>query len=193
MTQINMCHEPKRNKEDFLTGNVLFDSIIMRGFDISLCCCLYEGAAREMVHKLKYNGKTSIALSMAGMMFDVIKRERPEFDIIVPVPVHKKRITKRGYNQSYLISTELSNLTGKPCMDILKRIKDTPSQILFNVEDRWYNVKDAFICTSNLNGKSVLLVDDVVTTGATVSFCSGCLKNSGASKVAVMSFARTYN
>lgn len=192
MTQINMCNNPIRNKESFLTGNINYDSAIVKGFDISICCCIYEGYAREMVHKLKYNGKIPIAKSMAGMMFDVIKKEKIDFDIIVPVPVHKNRMKKRGYNQSYLISTELSNLTNKPCMDILKRIKDTPSQILFNVEDRWYNVKDAFICTTPLNKKSVLLVDDVVTTGATVSFCASCLKSSGALNVNVISFARAY-
>lgn len=192
MTQINICNNPIRKKESFLTGDMIYDSVLLKGFDMSICCCIYEGYAREMVHRLKYNGKIPIAQSMAVMMFDVIKKEKLDFDIIVPVPVHKNRLKKRGYNQSYLISKELSNLTNKPSMDILKRIKDTPSQILFNSEDRWYNVKDAFVCTAPLNKKAVLLVDDVVTTGATVSFCAGCLKSSGALSVKVISFARAY-
>lgn len=190
MTGIKYCVHPIKTKEEFFTGKDEHDRYINNGFDISISCCTYEGTAREMVHRLKYQGKKDISISMASMMYEVVKKSNIKFDVIVSVPIHKNRVKKRGYNQAGVISRELSNILGISYMDILKRIKDTKSQVLFNGGERWYNVMDAFNCTSSLAGKKVLLVDDVVTTGATASFCSKALREAGACFIAVVSFAR---
>jgi competence protein ComFC len=98
-------------------------------------------------------------------------------------------LRKRGYNQSELIASELSNIMNIPHLNAIERIKNTPSQVLFNGDMRWYNVKDAFECIADLEGKSVLLVDDVITTGATMCFCAEQLKTAGAKLVGAAAFA----
>lgn len=190
ISRIKHCIEPVKSKEEFLTGRDEHDKYILSSFDASISCCTYEGAARDMVHGLKYQGKKDISISMAAMMYEVIKKSNLKFDVIVSVPIHKNRVKKRGYNQAQVIAIELSNISSIPYMDILERKKDTPSQVLFNGGERWYNVMDAFSCSNDLTGKRVLLVDDVVTTGATACFCSKALREVGACYITVVSFAR---
>lgn len=144
-----------------------------------------------MIHKLKYSDNKDLSVTMALMIYDILYKNNVCYDFITFVPSTKKRDKKRGYNHSKLIALELSNITGKPVKDILKRIKDTKPQILFNGKVRWYNVKDAFACEDNIKGKTVLIVDDVITTGATVSFCAKALKEKGAVKVIAASFAKS--
>jgi competence protein ComFC len=160
-------------------------------FDMSFSACLYEGLGREMVHRLKYKDRREISITMARMINEVLIKERVKYDYIVSVPISKKRLRKRGYNHSELIAMELSNITGIPYINALERIKDTVPQVLLNVGERWYNVKGVFKCNYNLHGKRVLLVDDVITTGATAHFCALQLKKSGAVIVVAASFAKS--
>lgn len=160
-------------------------------FEESISVCIYEGLARELVHKLKYNDKREIAFTMAAMMHETLLNRNMEFDYIVSVPISKKRMKKRGYNHSELIGKELSDITGISVINTLERTKDTSSQVLLNVDERWYNVKGAFKHVDDLNDKSILLVDDVITTGATAHYCAEELKAAGAKKVTVVTFART--
>lgn len=159
-------------------------------FDESYSACVYEGISRELVHKLKYKDKQNIAKTMAAMIKDVLGNDL-KYDMIVPVPIHPTRLKKRGYNQAQLIAVELENIVNIPMIKALKRTKNTPSQVLFKERDRWYNVECAFSCTLNLNGKRIMLIDDVITTGATVHYCAEALKASGAVYVTAISFART--
>lgn len=166
------------------------------GLKLALSVFAYQGLSREMVHKLKYNGKIEIASSMALYISEMLQKNSTKFDIIVPVPSHEKRIKQRGYNQAYLIAEKLSELMNIPCCDMLQKVKDTKSQVLLNGDDRWYNVKDAFALNTNtkkikLKGLKVLLVDDIITTGATVFYCSCELEKNGAKDVTAVSFART--
>lgn len=142
-----------------------------------------------MIHALKYRDKRNAAYTMAALIQEVICRNNMSFDLIVPVPIHKQKLQKRGYNQSELIARELSNIMNIPHLNAIARIRNTPSQVLFNGEGRWYNVKDAFRCDANLKGKSVLLVDDVITTGATIFYCAEVLKGAGAFSVGAAAFA----
>jgi competence protein ComFC len=160
-------------------------------FDDCLSVCLYEGLARELVHRLKYNDKREIAFTMAAMMHEAVLGEKVKFDYIVPVPISKKRMKKRGYNHAELIGRELSDITGVSIINTLERIKDTSSQVLLNVDERWYNVKGAFKHMNDLTDKYILLIDDVITTGATAHYCAEELKAAGAKKVTVVTFART--
>lgn len=167
------------------------DQGLKLAFDEAFSPCVYEGLAKEMVHKFKYNDKRAIALTIAAMLSEVIRENNLKYDLIVPVPISKKRYRKRGYNHTELIANELSNITGVRWKNAIKRIKHTSPQVLLNEDERWYNVKDAFECGDDLEGKSILLIDDVITTGATAHYCALELKSSGASYVVVLSFARS--
>lgn len=144
-----------------------------------------------MVHRLKYRDKREIAITMAAMMADAVYKNAISYDFIVPVPSYKKKERKRGYNQAELIARELSNITGKPVINAVIRVKDTKPQVLFDESARWYNVMDAFECSMDLKGMHILLVDDVITTGATANFCAKALKDCGAVYVAVLSFSKS--
>lgn len=187
--------ELKRSQNSFRTWNEfqagrfqIYDTL-STSFDVCFYPCIYEGKVRDMIHSIKYKDKRSTAYTMAAMIFEILDKNPAKFDIIVPVPIHRKKLRKRGYNQSELIAKELSNIMNIPHINAIERVRNTPSQVLFNGDMRWYNVKDAFKCVINLEGKSVLLVDDVITTGATMCFCAEQLKNAGAKLVGAAAFA----
>lgn len=179
------------DRDDVFNGAASNPLGIDPAFDGWMSICLYEGIAREMVHRLKYNGNREIALSMAAMMERVLSESVSAYDIIVPVPASDARMKKRGYNQAELIANELSNLVNIPVKKLLSKTRDTPSQVLYDAGSRWYNVKGSFSCNSDLHGKSVLLVDDVITTGATMHYCAEEIKLRGAKYVLALSFAKS--
>lgn len=144
-----------------------------------------------MILRLKYKDDRDISITIAYLICDILNKNNIYYDFITFVPSSKSRNKKRGYNHSELIALELSNITGKPVKDILERIKDTKPQVLFNGKARWYNVKDAFKCKDKVESKIVLLVDDVITTGATMSYCAKSLKEKGAGKVIAVSFSKS--
>ena len=114
-------------------------------------------------------------------------------DLIVPVPLHIRRLRERGFNQALLLARELSKQTGIPCEQrSLRKIKDTPFQTALKGRERRKNLKAAFRVkkTEEIEGKSVLLVDDVYTTGTTVNECARTLLEAGAATVGVLTLAR---
>ena len=148
----------------------------------------------KLVHDLKYNNKKYIASTFGKMLFDCYEKNKFDFDFIVPVPLHKVRQVKRGYNQSELIANEFAKHVGKEVkVDVLSRVKQTPSQVGLKYAQRQDNLKDAFKVKNRtgLKGKVVLLIDDVFTTGATSSYCSEVLLKAGASAVYVLCVAHT--
>lgn len=153
---------------------------------------LFEGVIREAIYSFKYGYLKSIASCIAGLLWKYIQSINLSGDVIVPVPIHKSRMRQRGYNQSLLLSRELGKLCGLPVDDkSLLRVRDTKSQTALSLQDRRINVHDAFICSSeSINGKKVLLIDDVCTTGATLEACAGVLKKSGALSVWGLTLAR---
>lgn len=167
--------------------NVITDT----DFDNVIISCCYEGLVREMIHKIKYKDKREIALTIAALMADEVNGAYLNYDLIVPVPISLKKLKKRGYNHVYIIARELSELIKVPVLDCIRRVKDTEPQILFNSIERWYNVKDCFEIDTNLYAKKILLLDDVITTGATAHYCAAEIKKAGAAKVTVCSFARS--
>jgi ComF family protein len=117
----------------------------------------------------------------------------PENAVLVPVSMHPRRQRERGYNQSALLARELSKLwTIALEVDALRRVRDTPQQALLSAEERRHNVKDAFVVKQAgvFMGKTILLIDDVVTTGSTINACAEALKSAGASRVCVLAAAR---
>lgn len=163
-------------------------------WDKARAAVLFDETAGKLVHALKYLDRQEAGLLMARLMARAGRGLLAEADIILPVPLHRFRLWQRRFNQSAFLAQQLSRLSGRPWHSrLLVRRKHTRAQVGLEREARRKNVKDAFHLTpegiSAIAGKSVLLVDDVRTTGATAEACSSALKQAGAARVAVLSFA----
>jgi len=153
----------------------------------------YEGILKQLIYEFKYHGKQEIAEVLGNLMFDVLKQLTwPSFDYIIPLPLHAKRLRERGYNQAYLLAKVLARQSGVPIFRDLIRVKPTEHQTLLDKTLRKENLKEAFkiVKSSKIHEKTVLLVDDVYTTGATSGECSKSLLGAGAKAVYVLTCAR---
>ena len=153
---------------------------------------LFVGAARDMVHNLKYRNIRASAPDLGRLLAAYLGTRRLPADVLVPVPLHRRRERERGYNQSALLARELGKLTGIPVTpDVLRRSRDTPPQVTLEGHvERRRNIEGAFDCVGVVAGQAVLLVDDVVTTGSTMSACAEPLKAAGATSVWGLALAR---
>ena len=154
----------------------------------------YEGSLQEAIHRWKYEGKTYLTPFFAKWMVEGLNRywEPDSFGLLIPVPLHRQRLRERGFNQILLLVKEISFRTGIPYRKtILQKKKPTIPQVTLSGLEREKGVKGAFhvIGGEELTGKSVLLVDDVYTTGATVNECSKMLRRGGAERVDVLTLA----
>lgn len=153
---------------------------------------LYEGALRESVLRFKFSNKPYYAATYAHFIAKRLEEYKltSAFDAIVPVPIGKKRLASRGYNQTLITAKYLSKFTGKPVLDILKKIKDTPPQSTLKISERKTNLKDAIVLKKNApTVKRVLLIDDVYTTGTTAKTCATVLHKGGIPRVLVSTVA----
>lgn len=153
-----------------------------------VCLCQYSGVIKESIMRFKFFEKSGYYRAFARLLAEKLKKvtKSDNFDIIASVPLYKRKQNSRGYNQSFLISKELSRITGiTEGSRALTRIRDTASQSLLNKEKRQKNIKDAFevVNPEKIKGKNILLIDDILTTGNTLSECSRVLKEAGAKKV----------
>ena len=152
---------------------------------------LMDGGVRDIVFELKYRGIRALAPDMGELLARHLESTRLAADLIVPVPLHGRRERERGYNQARLLARELGSRTGIPVAPGLRRTRDTPPQVdMTGPEKRRGNIEGAFECVADVQGRRVLLVDDVVTTGSTMGACAAPLKAAGASKVWGLAFAR---
>lgn len=156
---------------------------------------LFNPACRSLVHAFKYSGYTHLARYMGRRMLLDFKTypELADADVLVPVPLHAKKLRRRGYNQSELLARAFARETGLACdCSCLMRRRDTPSQTHLNRAGRLANMTGAFTCVlpECVKGKTVLLVDDVATTGATLEGCAQALKAAGARRVLAYTFSR---
>ncbi len=161
-------------------------------FDSLRAPFLFEGPVREGVHRLKYRGHRVIAAAFADMLADFYERAPIEADLVVPVPLHPRRLRRRGYNQSSLLARQLAKDVGLEFSDsMLVRSRDSAPQVeAKSGTDRRGSVAGAFAAREECDGLSVLLVDDVATTGSTLSECAAALKASGARSVRALALAR---
>lgn len=155
----------------------------------------YEGAARKAVLALKYNHLAAVAEPMGKLLSDYLMDSpvRSSVDVIVPVPLHRTRQRQRGYNQAALLASRMGRACGLPVSEgVLARVRSTPPQVrASNLTQRRRNVADAFAChDDSLRGASVLVIDDVMTTGATLDACARALRAAGARSVWGLTFAR---
>lgn len=146
---------------------------------------VYDAGLRKAVHRFKYEGGHYLDRSLGillGSALDGISCP----DLIVPVPLHIRRLRKRTYNQSLLLARELGRQLSKSVVaTLLERVRETPQQQGLSARERIKNLQGAFACRQPLTGEQILLVDDVMTTGATATACSQVLLAAGASEVRV--------
>ena len=152
----------------------------------------WTGVVQELVYALKYRNVRASAPRLAKPMSVHLMDRAITADVIVPVPLHPSRERERGYNQSELLAHGISKTTGIPMANgVLARTRNTPPQVSMSTpEERRRNVVGAFECVGDVTGKHVLLVDDVVTTGATVAECAAQLRQAGPASVWVLSLGR---
>ena len=153
---------------------------------------LFQGAIKNAVYEFKYRGVKAAAPELGQLMADYLKAQPLAGDVLIPVPLHPRRLRERGYNQSALLAKELSRLTGLSVEPgLLTRKKDALPQVHTTTKNqRRDNVEESFSCVAQVSGKAVILVDDVATTGSTLSACASALKDSGASSVWGLVLAR---
>jgi ComF family protein len=163
----------------------------LQGFDAAYSFGAYEGALRELIHLFKYGRIRTLARPLAGHLVSAFPREE-RFDAIVPMPLHWFRRWQRGFNQSALLAREIGRRCALPVVHAVRRRRATRPQAGLSNARRRVNVAGAFSPARgrSVRGLRVLLVDDVMTTGATASACARALKNAGASYVAVLALAR---
>jgi ComF family protein len=153
----------------------------------------YGGSLQEAIQKLKYKKDIGLANIFAQPLVGLLKALDWQIDLITAVPLDKQRLSTRGYNQAELLSKPISRVSGIPYVsDAIIKCFPTKSQVGLSESERMLNVLNAFKSNSDIvMGKTVLVVDDVVTTGATIDACSAALKDAGASKVYGISLARS--
>lgn len=160
------------------------------GHDGARAAVAYGPVARDVALKLKYGGRLALARTMARLM---VRHLHPDATCLVPVPLHRRRIWVRGYNQAQLIAAELGRLGGVPvARDALRRTRPTPPLRGMDGRRRAQAVRGAFavVDPGRIVGQSIVLVDDVHTSGATVEACAKVLRGAGAARVSVLCWAR---
>lgn len=139
----------------------------------------YEGQWQQLILDYKFRNMPWLAETLAEELVPFVPQQ---YDLLVPVPLHPKRLQERGYNQSELLAKEVSYKTGIPCVPLLKRTRDTPHQTGLNRAQRLQNLENAFAVAPghSVAGKRIILVDDVFTTGTTMLQCARVLHQQGA-------------
>ena len=154
------------------------------------CAVPYDEDGSTLVKRLKYGNRHDLAETMARLLFRYSDIDG-DFDVVCAVPLHSCRMKMRGYNQSEVFARRIASEMDLPYVDLLERVVDTVSQTHLNYDRRLKNVAGAFALAEDvpLKGARVLLVDDVLTTGATSMECAKVLKEHGAARVGIAVFA----
>ena len=153
----------------------------------------YSDIVKELIIRLKYKSDFICGEILAEYMLELVKINNLKFDIISYVPMTKKALKNRGYNQSEFLANYLSRFFNIPVICNLIKIKDTKDQIGLNGEERWINMEQCFGIKENvlIKNKKILLIDDVITTGATAFNCAHKLKESGINNVYILTIAKS--
>lgn len=151
----------------------------------------FEGNLRKAIHAFKYEHHPELADVLGNLLSGYLRAHPLPADAVAAVPLHSSREHTRGYNQALLLARVLGAQTHLPVIeDTLKRVRATRSQTELDAAKRQINVKDAFVADERVDGKRLLLIDDVCTTGATMDECSVALRQRGALSVWGLALAR---
>ena len=164
-------------------------------FAYARAALLYRDVVREAIHAFKFGGRRGLAVPLGDLLAGLGTAALPGAapDILVPVPLHPRRVRERGYNQALLLARRLAQAWGVPvAADALRRVAPTRPQTDLDAAERRRNVRDAFAVRRPelIAGRHVVLVDDVLTTGATAGECARILYRAGATTVGVLTVAR---
>jgi len=177
--------------------NQAVEKVFWGRVDIEYAVALYffgKGTrVQRLIHHLKYHKRKDVGIYLGRHLGTRVKN-KCNLDIIVPVPLFKERRRRRGYNQSEMIGQGLADVLEYPMIpNILRRIHATDTQTHHTRYDRWENVRQGFCLNSKaiVSGKHILLVDDVITTGATLEACATVLLDHGAASVSIAAIAIT--
>jgi ComF family protein len=146
----------------------------------------FEGLVRQCIHKFKYENIRALSGSLSIFLYDCLKNNAISADVIVPVPLHPLRLRERGYNQSGLLARELGRLSGLPVIEnhLVRCLHTFPQAQSSGIDERRRNIENAFKCLDRrLQGKEVLVIDDVATSGSTMNICARELKANGVALV----------
>ena len=165
-------------------------------FATSLFYYKTKGTSQQLIYQLKYKGQQDIGTFLGNWMGEELKNSKrfPNIDCIVPVPLHQKKLKKRGYNQLTTFGLSISEVIETPYVDtILVRKSKTETQTLKQRFDRWKNVQEIFYVNNPnfFDNKHVLLIDDVITTGATLEACATQILKSNNVKISIATMAYT--
>jgi ComF family protein len=158
------------------------------------CSFLYEGPIAEALHRLKYRGRDELLGRIAERWLEAfpLRRElRIDRPLVAPVPLHPRRLRERGFDQAWILARELGRRTGyEAAPRLLRRVRDTRAQVGLGRQARQANVSGAFAADPGVAGRAVLLVDDVLTTGATLHAAAEALEAAGAGPIVALTVAR---
>lgn len=189
-----VCGRPHARKDgiDHLCGTCLTAT---RPFERARSALGFDGPVQDLIHRFKYGKKTHLSrpLGLLASGFLECLRIDAAADLIVPVPLHDRRLRARGFNQAHLLGAVVAKRWGIPlAADNLRRIRWTEPQTGLAAADREQNVRGAFgvVRPERFEGRRLLLVDDVFTTGSTVTECARALKTARAREVSVLTVAR---
>lgn len=175
----NLCTNCKSHKREFKIARAVFS---------------YEGDVARLIAGFKYNNKPYLKRTFGAVLAKKFEELKWDIDLVIPIPMTKKKKKTRGYNQAELIAEEFCKHTNLTlCTNALVKLKDTVQQARLGFKDRQENIKKSFAVmdAEKIKGKNVLLIDDVLTTGATSNACSMCLKKAGVKDVYVLTIAST--
>jgi ComF family protein len=186
---------PTRQSGDVEQGRLLCPECQTRawGFDRARSFAEYKASLVRAIVMLKFEQIEPLGTWFADRLREIATRERIEADLVVPVPLHRQRQRERGYDQADLIARPLSRQLGLPYRAVLLvRTRPRPNKQILSLEERWESVRGAFATRpgSQVDNLRVLLVDDVMTTGATLDACSRALRAAGAKSVIGLTVAR---
>ena len=182
---------PFNNDQPTISADALANPPI---YDQARSIAHYDGTMRALIHKFKYQDRHELTSLFATWLMHFGRTQLSRADLLIPVPLYKWRFWQRRFNQSAEIAKRLSTLSGIPCdVEPLIRTKKTRAQVGLSFKERQNNVRNAFYIPPSkvkaIENKTVILIDDVITTGATVNAAATKLKDSGVSSVIVLSLA----
>jgi competence protein ComFC len=190
------------NKKDTLLCSNCYEKIEFSSFpfnkleklkyiDEIIVICRYQGIIKKLIHEFKYKSVINIGKIIAKLIYR--STNIPKCDLLIPIPIHKKKLDKRGFNQSEKIVRELSILTKIPIRNLLLKATNTKSQMsIRDIKERKNNLKNSFEIKKNIPSlpQKVILIDDIVTTGSTLDECAKILKKAGVKKVVGLVLAK---